>query len=116
MASEQLVLNRQVLHETYWVLRRKPAFAAPREAARRYVMAYEQWAAAPSVGMEHAWRLEDRYGLGLWDALLMASARAAHCDCFLSEDLNDGQQYDGVTAINPFRHAPEDVLGRAPLS
>lgn len=63
--------------------------------------------------IEQAWSLQDRYGVQWWDALLLASANAAGCHLFFSEDLNDGQTYGGVTAINPFRHRPEDVLGRA---
>ena len=62
-------------------------------------------------GLDEAWRLEDRYGVSFWDSLLLASANAAGCDYFLSEDLNDGQAYGGVTVIDPFRHAPQDVLG-----
>ncbi len=40
-------------------------------------------------------------------------ANAAGCGHFLSEDLNDGQVYGSVRVINPFRHAPDDVLGPA---
>jgi predicted nucleic acid-binding protein len=44
---------------------------------------------------------------------LLASANDAGCEYFLSEDLNDGQTYGAVTVVNPFRHAPADVLGAA---
>jgi hypothetical protein len=37
-----------------------------------------------------------------------------NCTHFLSEDLNDGQAYGELVAVDPFRHAPEDVLGRGP--
>ncbi len=60
-----------------------------------------------------AWALQDRYGVRIWDALLLASANAVGSSHFLTEDLNDGQIYGGVQAINPFRHEPQDVLGRA---
>jgi predicted nucleic acid-binding protein len=43
----------------------------------------------------------------------LASANAANCTHFLSEDLNDGQAYGELVAVDPFRHAPEDVLGGA---
>jgi predicted nucleic acid-binding protein len=62
--------------------------------------------------LQRGWLIQDRYGLRFWDALLVASANAAKCAYFLSEDLNDGQAYGSVVAIDPFRHAPEDVLGR----
>ena len=33
----------------------------------------------------------------------LASAEAAGCDEFLTEDLNDGQTYGSVRAVNPFK-------------
>jgi predicted nucleic acid-binding protein len=37
-----------------------------------------------------------------WDAAIIEAARAAGCRQVLSEDLNPGQDYDGVVVINPF--------------
>jgi predicted nucleic acid-binding protein len=114
--SGTLVLAMQVLNETYWTVVRKPAFRAARPAIRDYVRAYRPYCTAPAQApaiQDAAWDMQDRYGVQWWDALMLASANAAGCEYFLSEDLNDGQVYGGVTAINPFRHTPEDVLGRA---
>jgi predicted nucleic acid-binding protein len=36
------------------------------------------------------------------DALIIAAAEKANCDYILSEDLNAGQTYRGVSVINPF--------------
>ena len=44
----------------------------------------------------------ERYGLQFYDSLLVASASEVGCDEFISEDLNDGQIYCGVRAVNPF--------------
>jgi predicted nucleic acid-binding protein len=63
--------------------------------------------------LSEAFDIEDCFGVRFWDALLLASASAAGCSHFLSEDLNDGQVYGGVTVDNPFRHSPADVLGAA---
>jgi predicted nucleic acid-binding protein len=73
------------------------------------------WATSPLTrdALSEAWRLEDRCQIGFWDSMLLVSANQAQCRFFLSEDLNDGQVYGSVRAINPFRHAPEDVLGAA---
>jgi predicted nucleic acid-binding protein len=46
-----------------------------------------------------------------WDCLLLASALELGCSHFLSEDLQDGHQIGGLTIINPFTHAPEEILG-----
>jgi predicted nucleic acid-binding protein len=97
------------------VLHRKQHLRTTKTRARALVRLFAPFAVAPLIPalMPQAWRFEDRYGVAYYDALLLASANAAACDYFLSEDLNDGQRYGSVQAINPFRHAPEDVLGRA---
>ena len=41
--------------------------------------------------------------VSFWDALILTSARKAHCAVLYSEDLNDGQVYDTVRVVNPFR-------------
>jgi predicted nucleic acid-binding protein len=113
LTSNQLVLSLQVLNETYAVVRRKPEFSHWRSEVRPFLLDSLGWATPAPTGetLAEAWRLEDRYRVSFWDALLLASANAASCDYFLSEDLNDGQAYGRVTAINPFRHSDIDVLG-----
>ena len=44
----------------------------------------------------------ERYQLRYWDALILAAAKHSGCVTVLSEDLNEGQLYDGVTVVNPF--------------
>lgn len=113
--SGTLVLGVQVLNEVYSIVWRKPAFVTARAGIRDHLRQYHRFCTAPPQTperQEQAWSLQDRYGVQWWDALLLASANAAGCAYFLSEDLNDGQVYGGVTAVNPFRHTAEDVLGR----
>src|SRR5437660_738942 len=40
--------------------------------------------------------------LGIWDAVILAAAAAAGCRLLLSEDLQDGFTWNGVTVTNPF--------------
>lgn len=47
-----------------------------------------------------------RFRLSYWDAAIIEAARIAGCDTVLSEDLSDGQSYDGVRVRNPFRSGP----------
>jgi len=113
--SGSLMMSPQVLNETYSVVMRKPAFGSARGGIRAHLKDYAPWATAP-LNVEiliAGWRLQDRFRISFWDCLLLASANATECGFFLSEDLNDGQPYDGVRAVDPFRHAPADVLGRA---
>ena len=49
-------------------------------------------------------QIMDRYGLSLYDAMIAASALLAGCGTILSEDMQDGMRFDGLTEIrNPFR-------------
>lgn len=43
-----------------------------------------------------------RYQLSHWDSLIIASAQETKCSIVYSEDMNHGQNYDGVQVINPF--------------
>jgi predicted nucleic acid-binding protein len=43
-----------------------------------------------------------RYRIAVWDALIIEAARTAGCDRVLSEDLQAGQAFDGITIENPF--------------
>ena len=49
-------------------------------------------------------QLAERYGLSVYDAMIVASALLAGCKTLLSEDMQDGQVIDGRLEIrNPFR-------------
>jgi predicted nucleic acid-binding protein len=51
--------------------------------------------------------------LGIWDAMILAAAAEAQCRLLLSEDLQEGFTWRGVTVTNPFsatRHALLNVL------
>jgi predicted nucleic acid-binding protein len=49
-----------------------------------------------------ALQLQQRYGVKYWDAAILAAAIELTCTRLYSEDLSHGQNYDGVTVINPF--------------
>jgi len=40
--------------------------------------------------------------LSFWDSLILIAATIGSCSTLLSEDLNDGQDVDGVKIHNPF--------------
>jgi predicted nucleic acid-binding protein len=48
--------------------------------------------------------LAERYQLSYWDGAIIAAAHEGDADLLYTEDLNDGQRYGRVTAINPFKH------------
>jgi len=47
-----------------------------------------------------------RFRISYWDAAILEAARALGCRTVLSEDLNHGQDYDGVKVVDPFRKNP----------
>jgi|SRR5690606_23346478 len=47
--------------------------------------------------------LQTRWQLSLWDAMILAAAQTSGARELLTEDLNHGQDYGGVRALNPFR-------------
>lgn len=109
-------MSVQVANEVYNVLTLKHKLHPVTDGVRRTLEPLGRWMTAPLnfQTARLAWRIQDRYQVRIWDALLLSSATMANCAYFLSEDLNDGQAYGRLVAINPFRHSPEDVLGRAP--
>ena len=62
--------------------------------------------------VESALDLRSRYSLNIWDARLLAVCDAHGCDYLLSEDLQDGAQYSGVTVVNPFNPANANLIGQ----
>ncbi len=47
--------------------------------------------------------LHRRFQTSYWDSAILAAAKQLGCHTVYSEDLNDQQNYDGVTVVNPFR-------------
>jgi len=99
----------QVLNEFYANARKKFASAISAGDARAEVRRYQQWKPwqIDHATVETAWAVESRYGLNYWDALIVASAQHQGCGYVLSEDLQHGQQIDGVRILNPFVTGPE---------
>lgn len=48
-----------------------------------------------------------RHKLAFWDALMCATAERVGADHLLSEDMQDGRRFGGLTIVNPFR--PENA-------
>lgn len=46
--------------------------------------------------------LQTRFQLSLWDSMILAAAQSSGARELLTEDFNHGEDYGGVTALNPF--------------
>jgi predicted nucleic acid-binding protein len=102
-------ISFQVLQEFYSKVSQKVPSA--REQARVEVRDLLGWnpVAVDAAMLERSWRLQERYQLSFWDALIVAAAKAAGCGYLLTEDLQAGQDLDGVVVVNPFLSAPESL-------
>jgi predicted nucleic acid-binding protein len=50
----------------------------------------------------HGLVLKQQFQVSLWDAMILAAAQASGARELITEDLNPGQDYGGVVAVNPF--------------
>jgi predicted nucleic acid-binding protein len=98
------VIGVQVVNETISVLTRKHNFS--RDEA--YEVAGGLMDLCEVIDMtgetvRDAMRLASQYALSHWDSLIVSAAIQAGCDTLYSEDLQNGQVFDGrLKVVNPF--------------
>lgn len=102
----------QVLEEYYVTVTAKLEPGLSREEARSDVRDLGAWrpVSLDEELLVSAFDAEDRYGFSFWDVLIVAAAKRAGCRHLLTEDLQDGQDLDGLLVVDPFRHRPDAVL------
>jgi predicted nucleic acid-binding protein len=102
-------ISFQVLQEFYVNIRQKwPSAVDEARAEIRDLLAWRPIAVDAAL-LERAWKIQDRYQLSFWDAMIVAAAKASSCQYLLTEDLQSGQLIDGVTVVSPFRLSPENL-------
>jgi predicted nucleic acid-binding protein len=106
LKEKTVALSFQVLQEFYAnAINPRKLALTPAEAAK-WCSAWMQFPVA-SLSAETFVRtleLAHRFQISNWDAAILAAAAQLGCQVVYSEDLNDGQDYDGVRVENPFRH------------
>jgi predicted nucleic acid-binding protein len=72
----------------------------PRDDARAEIRDLLKWkpVLVDEVVIERGWKIQDRYKLSFWDALIVAAARQSWCGYLLTEDLQAGQEIDGCSS------------------
>ena len=101
-AKATCIAPQQVLGELYNVLVKSNG---DRESARTRLHAFiEEFetAVADVATFANAIELATEHRLQFWDSLILATAASAGCSLLLSEDMQDGFAWRGVTVINPF--------------
>lgn len=110
----EAVVSALALGELYRVLVRKAA-CRPVEA----LAVVRRWRALLPVldltatAMDTALELAVAHRLGVWDAAQLAVAAEAGCAALVSEDMQDGFAWRGVTVVNPFAPEPHPLLQAA---
>ena len=111
---EEVLIPAQVLGELYRVLNAK-AGRAPAEVKDAVL----GWADAFAVGdstwraMESAFDLASDHGLQIWDALILSVSAEHKCRLLLSEDLQNGFTWRGITVTDPFIEKMHPLLKAA---
>jgi predicted nucleic acid-binding protein len=105
-------LSVQVLNELYVVLTRRLEPGLPPTEARADVIDLSSWQPVPITAqlLAAAWTIEDRYGVGYWDSLIVAAAHASGAGVLLTEDLQHGQDLGGVRVVDPFQVRPDELI------
>jgi predicted nucleic acid-binding protein len=96
--------SMQVLSEYYVTLTRKLDPGVPSAEAWDDVSALFTWRpqAIDGAVMQRGREIEQRHRLSWWDSLIVAAAAVQGCTLLLSEDLQDGGFYAGVSVRSPF--------------
>lgn len=114
LPQETVVIPVQVLGELFSVLVRKGGKS--RGDARTAILGWRDTFAlvetSPDIMLTAA-DLATDHQLSIWDAIVLSAAAQSGCRLLLSEDLQDGFTWAGVTVANPFassRHALLEAL------
>ena len=102
--KRQLVIITQVLQEMCAALTRGPyAILTPKEAEHAVTETARLDVQLVDAKMVlSAIKLARKHRISMWDGLILTAARVAQCEVVFSEDLNAGQEFDGVRVENPF--------------
>jgi predicted nucleic acid-binding protein len=114
LGERDLALSVQVLQEFYVQATRqsKPDPLSHRDALE-LVASFRRFPVLPLTAdlVDAAMATRHRFQLSYWDAAILEAARSLGCEVVLSEDLGDGQDYDGVRVENPFASLDEKLDG-----
>jgi len=111
LPEDSTFLPVQVLGELFHVLVRKAG--RPPESATAAILSWQDLfpliETSPAIILAAA-DLATQHRFGIWDAVVFAAAAAAGCRLLLSEDLQAGFTWNGVTVTNPFSQHRHDLL------
>jgi len=99
-------ISFQVLQEFYAKVAQKwPSGREPARDEARDLLAWQPVVVDASL-LELGWKIQDRFQISFWDALIVAAAKTSGCRYLLTEDLQPGQDFGGVLVVHPFQGKP----------
>jgi predicted nucleic acid-binding protein len=104
-------LPAQALGELFNVLVRKAGRS--RDAARDAILKWQDDFAVIETSaavMVAAADLAADHGLSIWDSIILSAAAEGRCRLLLSQDLQEGFTWNGVTVTDPFSPARHRLL------
>ena len=99
-------ISHQVVQETLNVVTRKLPSPMTAENAQRFLVQVlaPLWQIMPNIALyRRGLDVQARYGFSFYDSLIIAAALESGCTRLYSEDLQHGQQIEGLTIENPFK-------------
>ena len=104
LAGEDIGISVQVLQEFAHNATAKQRLGLNAAETETILHALLEYPLLPLTGelVLDALTIQQRYQISYWDAAIVAAAREMGCTTLYTEDLNDGQDYAGVIARNPF--------------
>ena len=111
ISPDQIIVPLQAVAETTrWLIKRaKQPIHLVTQSAIHWSASYRAQPTDLSVIMS-AMQLLGQHGLQLFDCVIFAAAVEAGADILLSEDMQDGFKWQGVTIVNPFLLEPSPLL------
>jgi predicted nucleic acid-binding protein len=98
-----LVISTQVIQEFYAAATRKLYLGLPQASDLVADLCRLRVVSIQCSHILRATEIQHRFQVSFWDALILAAAHATGASILYTEDLQDGQDYGGVQAQNPFR-------------
>jgi len=97
----EAAISVQVLQELHVNLVKR---GVSQTEATRIVRDFADWPVVDNTLklLQAALSEQARWKISLWDSTILAAARFSGASQLITEDLNHGQDYGGVTVLNPF--------------
>jgi predicted nucleic acid-binding protein len=103
LPASSIVIPYQALGELHALLVRKAKLTAMQasQRVRAWTALAEIEGSTPDI-LDSALNLAANHHFSIWDATILCASSKAGCNLLLSEDMQNGFTWNGVTIVNPF--------------